>query len=65
MAIMYIKWKLKSFWIQTCYQKMQFYMIFLQKSNFKEIFSNFDEEKKIQKNIFQKIYFTTPQIFIS
>ena len=40
-------------------------MIFLQKSNFKEIFSNFDEEKKIQKNIFQKIYFTTPQIFIS
>ena len=65
MDIMYIKWKLESFWIQICYQKMQFYMIFLQKLNFKNFSFNFDEEKKFQLEIFQKFDFTTPQIITS
>ena len=63
MDIMYIKWKLKSFWIQICYQKKQFYMIFLQKSNFKNFRFNFDEEKKISNGNFSKILFYNPPNF--
>ena len=43
--------------------KMQFYMIFLQKPNFKNFHFNFDEEKKISNGNFSKILFYNPPNF--
>ena len=63
MDIMYIKWKLKSFWIQICYQKMQFYMIFFAKIKFQKFSLQFWRRKKFSNGNFSKILFYNPPNF--
>ena len=48
---MYIKWKLKSFWIHICCQKL---WNFLKKLEFKIFLAQFFKEKEFWLQIFQK-----------
>ena len=61
---MHIKWKLKSFWICICHQKVQLGMkTFWNKNNFK-IFCFHFHRKKISNANFSKFPFQYPQNFI-
>ena len=61
---MHIKWKLKSFWIHICYQKVLMGMkTFWKKNNFKIFYFDF-QGKKIWMKIFSDFLFQYPQNFI-
>ena len=61
---MHIKWKLKSFWIYICHQKVQLGMkTFWKKMNFKIFCFDF-QRKKISKANFSTFLFQYPQNFV-
>ena len=61
---MHIKWKLKSFWIHICHQKVQLGMkTFWKKMNFKIFCFDF-QRKKISKANFSTFLFQYPQNFV-